>query len=160
MKNGVKKGIELEYLRIIKFYSIIVAVKGLELPFPKISVDYTIVDLSSNIFEGEIPYVIGRLNSVIVLNLSHNKLNDRMPKALGNLLKIESLDLSCNHLIGEIPQSLAFITDLEVLNLSQNHLVGPIPDRTQFKTFEATSFEGNLGLCGFLLPKCEHRSAP
>ncbi|XP_024965122.1 receptor-like protein Cf-9 homolog [Cynara cardunculus var. scolymus] len=162
MKNReVKKRTKPEYLSIGKFYSITVAVKGSELPFTKISVDYTIVDLSSNIFEGGILDVIGSLSSLIVLNLSHNNLNDRIPKAIGNLLKIESLDLSCNQLKGEIPQSLAFITDLEVLNLSQNHLVGRIPDGTQFRTFEATSFEGNPGLCGFPLPKqCEHLSAP
>ncbi|XP_024964724.1 receptor-like protein Cf-9 homolog [Cynara cardunculus var. scolymus] len=164
MKNRVKNGTEmfstLEYLSIGKFYSITVAVKGSELQFPKISIDYTIVDLSSNIFEGEILDVIGSLSSLIVLKLSHNNLNGRIPKALGNLLKIESLDLSCNQLKGEIPQSLAFITDLKVLNLSQNHLVGRIPDGTQVRTFKATSFEGNPGLCGFSLPKCEHRSAP
>ena len=43
-----------------------------------------------------------------------------------------------------------------------NHfaVVGRIPDGTQFRTFEAASFEGNLGLCEFPLPKCrEHLSA-
>jgi len=95
MKNGVNKS-ELKYLAIGKLYSITIAVKGSELAFPQISVDYTIVDLSSNIFEGEIPDVIGSLHSLIVLNLSHNSLNGRIPKAIGNLSEIESLDLSCN----------------------------------------------------------------
>ncbi|KAJ9540700.1 hypothetical protein OSB04_027206 [Centaurea solstitialis] len=161
MKNIAKKGTKPEYLSLGagKFYSIVAVVKGIELSFPQIFVDYTIVDLSNNKFEGEIPNVIGSLNSLKVLNLSHNHLNGRIPNALGNLSEIESLDLSSNRLIGEIPQSLAVITSLQVLNVSQNHLVGHIPDGTQFRTFEATSFEGNSGLCGFPLPKhCQHVS--
>ncbi|KAJ9540692.1 hypothetical protein OSB04_027198 [Centaurea solstitialis] len=173
MKKVVNKGTKPEYLILGdgwspdgrnlstgKFYSVIVAVKDLQLSFSKFLTDYTIIDLSRNRFEGEIPNVIGSLNYLKVLNLSHNNLRGRIPHALGNLSKIESLDLSCNRLTGEIPRSLATITALEVLDLSQNQLVGRIPDGTQFKTFEAASFEGNLDLCGFPLPKpCEHVSA-
>ncbi|XP_024985144.1 receptor-like protein 7 [Cynara cardunculus var. scolymus] len=163
IKNVAKKGTKPEYLSLGggKFYSIVVAVKGVQLSFPQFFVDYTIVDLSNNIFEGEIPNIIGSLNSLKVLNLSHNHLNGRIPNALGNLLEIESLDLSWNRLTGQIPQSLANITALAVLNLSHNQLVGRIPDGTQFRTFEATSFEGNPRLCGSPLSKhCEHLSAP
>ncbi|XP_024984312.1 receptor-like protein 7 [Cynara cardunculus var. scolymus] len=132
MKNVVKKDSKPEYMTpgYGKFYSIVVAVKGVLLSFPQILVDYTIVDLSNNIFEGEIPDVICYLNSLKVLNLSHNHLRGRIPYALGNLSEIESLDLSWNWLTGHIPQSLADITDLAVLNLSQNHLMGRIPSGT------------------------------
>ncbi|XP_024984817.1 receptor-like protein 36 [Cynara cardunculus var. scolymus] len=159
MKNVVKDG-ENTYLSLYDFYSITVVVKGQQLFFEKISDDYTIVDLSGNKFEGEIPNEICTLNSLIVLNLSNNHLNGQIPQAIGNLSEIESLDLSRNQLSGKIPQSLADITSLEVLNLSQNLLVGRIPGGTQLSTFN-TSFEGNPGLCGFPLPKeCEHASAP
>nr|KAJ0223943.1 hypothetical protein LSAT_V11C200095860 [Lactuca sativa] len=107
---------------------------------------------------GEIPDIVGTLNSLIVLNLSHNNLNGQIPHALGSLWEIESLDLSWNQLIGEIPQSLAEITNLEVLNMSQNHLV---PQGKQFNTFQGNSFGGNLGLCGLPLPeRCKHPISP
>ncbi|GKC25103.1 leucine-rich repeat-containing protein [Tanacetum coccineum] len=160
MKNVVKSSREPEYLYMGgKYYSFVVAVKGVNQDFPQISVEYTIIDLSNNTFEGQIPNVIGGLNSLIVLNLSHNNLIGPIPHALGNLSEIESLDLSWNQLSGEIPQSLAHITTLEVLNLSQNHLVGRIPEGPQFSTF-GTSFGGNSGLYGSPLPKREHQSSP
>lgn len=131
--------------------------KGGDLDFPKISVDYIIVDFSNNIFEGAIPGVIGSLTSLIVLDLSNNMLTGPIPSDLGNLSQIESLDLSSNQLTGEIPGRVADLTFLEFLNLSQNHLVGRIPSGSQFNTFEASSFGGNLELCGLPLPKkCEH----
>nr|GEV50640.1 hypothetical protein [Tanacetum cinerariifolium] len=142
-----------------EYYSFVVALKGVNQDFPQISLDYTIIDLSNNTFEGQIPKFIGGLNSLIVLNLSHNSLIGPIPHALGNLIEIESLDLSWNQLSGEIPQSLARITTLEVLNLSQNHLVGRIPGGPQFSTF-STSFGGNSGLYGFPLAKREHQSSP
>ncbi|KAI7737354.1 hypothetical protein M8C21_028817 [Ambrosia artemisiifolia] len=163
MKNVIKKNKKPEYVTTIYTYvSIIVAVKGVDLYFPKLSVDYTIVDLSNNKFEGEIPNIIGYLKSLIVLNLSHNNLTGRIPDALGKISEIESLDLSWNQLIGEIPQSLSDLTSLEFLNLSQNHLVGRIPQGKQFNTFDGNSFGGNPKLCGNPLPKkCgEHLQKP
>ncbi|PWA64408.1 Leucine-rich repeat-containing protein [Artemisia annua] len=154
MKNVVKNSTKPEYLDMGgEYYSAVVAVKGVDLQFPQISVDYTIIDLSNNTFEGQIPNVIGCLNSLIVLNLSHNSLIGPIPHALGNLSEIESLDLSWNQLSGEIPQSIAEIKTLEVLNLSQNDLVGRIPEGSQFRTFEGNSFGGNPRLCGTPLPK-------
>nr|GEW52911.1 leucine-rich repeat-containing protein [Tanacetum cinerariifolium] len=47
--------------------------------FPQISVDYTIIDMSNNTFEGQIPRIIGGLSSLIVLNLSHNNLIGPIP---------------------------------------------------------------------------------
>lgn len=75
------------------YYSVIVGVKGQERFFPKLFVGYTIVDMSSNIFEGEIPNIIVSLNSLKVLNLSHNNINGQIPSDIGKLYDIESLDL-------------------------------------------------------------------
>ncbi|XP_076918596.1 receptor-like protein Cf-9 homolog isoform X1 [Bidens hawaiensis] len=159
MKNVVTSNTGPYYLNIgDKYYSITCALKGVDQNFPRLLVEYTIVDLSNNKFEGEIPNIIGNLNSLKALNLSHNSLTGRIPQALGNISEIESLDLSSNKLTGEIPQSLADVTSLEFLNLSQNHLMGHIPQGKQFNTFEGNSFGGNPKLCGFPLPKnCSER---
>ncbi|XP_071729635.1 receptor-like protein Cf-9 homolog [Rutidosis leptorrhynchoides] len=162
MKNVTKNNRKLEYLESGgNYYSIVVVSKGVERSMPQIFVDYTIIDLSNNKFEGEIPNIIGSLTSLMVLNLAHNNLIGRIPSSIGKLLEMESLDLSWNQLTGEIPRSLADLTFLGFLNLSQNHLVGRIPQGSQFNTFEGNSFEGNEKLCGLPLPKkCEGSLKP
>nr|XP_043632530.1 receptor-like protein Cf-9 isoform X2 [Erigeron canadensis] len=157
MKNVVKNNTKPEYLLVGRvYYSIVIAMKGVEQDFPYLLVEYTIIDLSNNNFESEIPDIIGNLNSLKVLNLSHNSLTGQIPRALGKLSEIESLDLSWNQLTGEIPQSLADLTFLSSLNLSQNLLMGRIPQGNQFSTFQGDSFGGNPKLCGPPLPsKCE-----
>lgn len=154
MKNVAKKNTTPEYVVVGRmYYSIILAVKGKDRSFKRILVEYTILDLSNNKFEREIPSIMGGLKSLKVLNLSHNSLTGRIPQALGKISEIESLDLSWNQLTGEIPQSLADLTFLGVLNLSQNHLEGRIPNGNQFNTFQVDSFGGNPKLCGLPLPK-------
>ncbi|XP_050908019.1 receptor-like protein 33 [Lathyrus oleraceus] len=133
--------------------SIIVIMKGINMPMVKIPKVFVIIDLSRNKFEGEIPNDIGELHLLIGLNLSHNRLVGHIPQSMGNLTNLEWLDLSSNMLIGMIPSEFTNLNSLEVLNLSNNHLVGEIPKGKQFNTFSNESYEGNLELCGFPLSK-------
>ncbi|KAK3423947.1 hypothetical protein EUGRSUZ_F00704 [Eucalyptus grandis] len=91
----------------------------------KILTFLTIIDLSHNSFQGQIPEVIGHLHSLVGLNLSHNHLTGSIPLTLGNLTNLGWLDLSSNKLSGD----------------------------KQLSTFSSDSFSGNLGLCGTPLPK-------
>ncbi|XP_057989626.1 receptor-like protein 6 isoform X1 [Hevea brasiliensis] len=135
-------------------YSVSLTLKGLEIKLVKIQTVLTTIDLSSNKFIGKIPQVIGKLKSLKLLNLSHNQLTGNIQPSLGNLSNLESLDLSSNLLVGRIPMQLTYLTFLEVFRVSHNQLEGPIPRGKQFNTFDNTSYEGNLGLCGLPLAKC------
>ncbi|KHN04732.1 Receptor-like protein 12 [Glycine soja] len=79
------------------------------------------------------------------IDLSSNHLTGEIPKEVGYLLG--------NHISGRIPSSLSEIDYLGKLDLSHNSLSGRIPSGRHFETFEASSFEGNIDLCGEQLNK-------
>ncbi|XP_011043734.1 PREDICTED: receptor-like protein 12 [Populus euphratica] len=146
---------------IVCVHSIEMTWKGVEIEFQKIQSTIRVLDWSNNSFTGRIPKVIGKLKALQQLNLSHNFLTGHIQSSLGNLTNLESLDLSSNLLTGRIPMQMAHLTFLAILNLSHNQLEGPIPSGEQFNTFNASSFEGNLGLCGFqVLKECYGDEAP
>ena len=130
-----------------------IVMKGHEIKLEKILTVFTAIDLSNNMFEGEVPKVIGELHSLKGLNLSHNRITGTIPPSLGNLSNLEWLDLSWNHLKGEIPMALTNLNFLEVLDLSENQFEGMIPTGGQFNTFENDSYAGNPMLCGIPLSK-------
>nr|GMD78936.1 receptor-like protein 12 [Ipomoea batatas] len=129
--------------------SVSLSLKGQIYTIEKVLSIFTSIDFSSNQFEGSIPESVGELKQLYLLNISHNALTGNIPPSLQNLKALEALDLSFNNLAGNIPVQLEILTFLEVLNLSYNHLVGRIPRSTQLDTFDASSFKGNKGLCGF-----------
>ncbi|XP_011043731.1 PREDICTED: receptor-like protein 12 isoform X2 [Populus euphratica] len=146
---------------VVCVHSIEMTWKGVEIEFQKIQSTIRVLDWSNNSFTGGIPKVIGKLKALQQLNLSHNFLTGHIQSSLGNLTNLESLDLSSNLLTGRIPMQMAHLTFLAILNLSHNQLEGPIPSGEQFNTFNASSFEGNLGLCGFqVLKECYGDEAP
>ncbi|KAK4804782.1 hypothetical protein SAY86_004599 [Trapa natans] len=134
-----------------KFVSITMDIKGSNIKMEKLLTLLFSIDLSSNLFKGEIPSDIGDLKGLKALNFSHNNLSGSIPPSMGNLANLESLDLSSNKLNGKIPEGLAKLAQLSWLNLSNNQLVGQIPRSTQFDTFNH-SFDGNPDLCGHPLP--------
>ncbi|RDX96815.1 Protein BRASSINOSTEROID INSENSITIVE 1, partial [Mucuna pruriens] len=119
------------------------------------------IDLSSNHFSEEIPVEIEKLLELVSLNLSRNNLTGKIPSNIGKLTSLEFLDLSRNQLVDSIPLSLTQIDRLTMLDLSHNNLSGEIPMSTQLQSFDASSYEDNLDLCGPPLVKlCNKGGAP
>nr|XP_048328452.1 receptor-like protein 9DC3 [Ziziphus jujuba var. spinosa] len=134
-------------------FSITITNKGRVMQYEKIQEIFAVIDLSSNRFEGSIPESLGILQGLHVLNLSNNILTGKIPSSLGNITELESLDLSNNKLSGQIPLQLGQLTFLGEFKVAHNHLTGPIPQLNQLNTFDVSSYEGNIGLCGIPLPK-------
>ena len=127
--------------------------KGRHLEYEKILDLVKVIDLSSNILDGQIPREVTSLLGLIGLNLSRNLLTGIIPQNIGDLERLESLDLSSNYISGIIPPSLATLSFLSYLNLSNNNLSGSVPTGTQLQGFNASSYAGNRDLCGSPLQK-------
>lgn len=119
------------------------------------------MDISGNMFSGEIPSILGDCNALVVLVMKDNHFQGSIPQSISSLRSIEELDLSNNNLSGEIPKFLAAFDFLEFLNLSYNNFEGMLPTEGVFKNASATFIAGNNKICGgipeFRLPKCVSR---
>ncbi|XP_061367775.1 receptor-like protein EIX2 [Gastrolobium bilobum] len=122
--------------------------KGKDREYGKILGLMTSIDLSCNHLTGEIPQSMTMLVALAGLNLSENNLTGVIPSNIGHMQMLESLDLSKNHLYGRMPSSFSNLTFLSYMNLSCNNLSGKIPVSTQLQSFDASTYEGNNGLCG------------
>ncbi|XLT27079.1 hypothetical protein HN873_058371 [Arachis hypogaea] len=58
--------------------SVVVIMKGQVIELARILTIFTTIDMSNNLFEGEIPHVIGVLYSLKGLNLSHNAITGKL----------------------------------------------------------------------------------
>lgn len=116
-----------------------------------------VMDFSANKFSGNIPSTLGNLQMLTNLNLSSNSFPGPIPESFGGLLNLISMNLSSNALAGSIPKSFSRLRYLVSLNLSYNKLEGEIPQGGIFNHLTASSFIGNLALCGaskFGVPPC------
>ncbi|ERM97375.1 hypothetical protein AMTR_s00127p00025310 [Amborella trichopoda] len=93
---------------------------------------------------------MGWLKESSMLNLSRNHLDGQVPRSIGNLTTLQSLDLSHNQLSGQIPMSLITIDSLCWINVSFNNLSGKIPPSPHFDTLtlDPFVFVRNPFLCG------------
>jgi hypothetical protein len=95
---------------------------------------------------------------LMFLDLSYNFFTGKIPSIIQNLTYLIGLNLQNNSLIGPIPNVIVELPNLKNLDLSFNYLNGSIP--SGFHKFHASSFKGNLGLCGAPLKQCSLGSSP
>ncbi|KAE7996547.1 hypothetical protein FH972_001261 [Carpinus fangiana] len=107
-----------------------------------------VLNLESNNLDNRIPDALDRLHNLSVLNLKRNQFSGNIPSTIGLISTLTQLDLSQNNLSGEIPASLVDLPNLNSFNVSYNNLSGSVPTRLSQK-FNASSFVGNIQLCGF-----------
>lgn len=130
------------------------------------------LSLRSNSLSGSLPSDILSLPSLRFIYLQHNNFSGDIPDDLPPRLVF--LDLSYNSFTGQIPGTIMNLTYLIGLNLQNNSLRGPIPDvnlpnlkdldfsfnylngsiPAGLHMFPASSFRGNLMLCGAPLEQC------
>ncbi|KOM46578.1 hypothetical protein LR48_Vigan07g028200 [Vigna angularis] len=88
----------------------------------------TLLDLSSNHFEGSIPVSFSNLTHLTFLDLSYNiYLNGSIPSSLLTFPSLTLLDLQLNQFSGQIPNVFPQSNSFEKLDLSHNNIEGQIP---------------------------------
>ncbi|WOL20715.1 putative inactive receptor kinase [Canna indica] len=106
--------------------------------------------LQNNLLSGAIPSGLTQLGRLVRIDLSGNNLAGQIPSAFSNLTHLTRLFLQNNRLSGSLPN--ISINSLVDFNVSYNQLNGSIP--ATLDRFPASSFAGNLHLCGSPLPSC------
>lgn len=96
------------------------------------------LQLGKNRLSGYIPSMPRNLQ--YALNLSSNLFKGQIPESLDQLNTLEILDLSNNRFSGEIPKFLASLQSLTTLLLNNNNLSGDIPT---FRPNVMVDFKGN-----------------
>ncbi|XP_047337330.1 probable inactive receptor kinase At2g26730 [Impatiens glandulifera] len=106
--------------------------------------------LQDNMFSGGFPTSLTELIRLNRIDLSHNNFTGSVPFSLNNLTHLTGLFLENNGFSGNLPSiNSESLTDF---NISNNNLNGSIP--TSLSKFPASSFAGNIDLCGGSLQPC------
>ncbi|KAE9602259.1 hypothetical protein Lal_00049897 [Lupinus albus] len=106
--------------------------------------------LQNNHFSGEFPLSLTRLTRLNRLVLSSNNFNGTIPFSINSLTRLTGLFLENNTFSGKLPSITTKLVDFDVSN---NRLNGSIPE--SLSKFPASSFDGNLDLCGGPLKPCK-----
>ncbi|XP_009341051.2 inactive leucine-rich repeat receptor-like serine/threonine-protein kinase At1g60630 [Pyrus x bretschneideri] len=107
--------------------------------------------LNDNNFTGVFPSSISDLHRLKVVVLAGNKISGEIPMSLLRLRRLYVLYLQDNRFTGPIPPLNQ--TSLRFLNVSNNQLSGEIPVTPPLILFNASSFLGNVGVCGVQIDK-------
>ncbi|XP_057761113.1 receptor-like protein EIX2 [Arachis stenosperma] len=85
------------------------------------------LDISNNIFSGQIPNCWSNFKSLAYIDVSSNNFSGQVPSSMGLAVKLHVLILRNNSLTGGLPISLKNCTNLVMLDAGDNRLSGIIP---------------------------------
>ncbi|XP_073120790.1 receptor-like protein EIX2 [Henckelia pumila] len=88
---------------------------------------WRLLDLSDNLFFGQLPECFANYSSLQFLNLANNSFSGRIPQSFGSLSSSSWLNLRNNNFSGRIPSSMRNCHSLEVNDMGNNRLTGEIP---------------------------------
>jgi hypothetical protein len=106
------------------------------------------MDLSHNQLSRQIPFEIGGLINLGLLNFFNNLLSGQIPSTLGQCVHLVLFHMEGNHLEAKIPESFMELRGIVKLDMSRNNLSGAIPER--FESFSLLK----------LLVRSPHRRGP
>ncbi|KAK4431435.1 Receptor-like protein EIX1 [Sesamum alatum] len=89
--------------------------------------DWQLLDLSDNLFSGQIPDCFANFEMLRHVNLANNHLSGEIPYSFGSLSALTLLHLRNNSLSGGLPTSMRNCTSLEMIDVGDNRLTGKIP---------------------------------
>ncbi|XP_062081284.1 receptor-like protein 6 [Humulus lupulus] len=120
--------------------------------------------LHSTSFYGRIPYSIGNLKFISVLDLSYCNFSRTIPSSLKNISQLSSLDLSFNNF--QLPPALLIMPSLQYLMLGGNHFTGPLTIPSPVKNLSHLSwlelsfnnFDSQLPPTLFIIPSLQSLS--
>ncbi|VVB13904.1 unnamed protein product [Arabis nemorensis] len=108
-----------------------------------------LLDLSSNNLSGSLPNSTSAFSRLSVLNIRNNSVGGSLPSLWDDsgFSQFSVIDLSSNKFSGSIPGSFFTFASLKSLNLSMNNLDGPIPFRgSRASELLAVSFDPQMEL--------------
>ncbi|GJR92362.1 probable inactive receptor kinase [Tanacetum coccineum] len=103
------------------------------------------LSFKNNLISGQLMDFSNNVN-LAQLDLSSNNFSGPISPSLADLVLLESLQLQENRLTGQIPPFDQ--PSLKELNVSNNNLSGPIPSTRVLQSFDHSSYDHNLLLCG------------
>ncbi|KAL1817682.1 hypothetical protein ACET3Z_020256 [Daucus carota] len=96
------------------------------------------LNISYNLFSGELPEGIFDLTNLEVLDFSRNNFSGEFPKGIFKLKSLVTLDAFSNSFSGELPVDVSEISTLKVLNFAGSYFSGPIP--SEYGSFQSLEF--------------------
>ncbi|XP_020999686.2 receptor-like protein EIX2 [Arachis duranensis] len=104
------------------------------------------LDISNNIFSGQIPNCWSNFKSLAYIDVSSNNFSGQVPSSMGLVVKLHVLILRNNSFTGGLPISLKNCTNLVMLDAGDNRLSGIIPPwiGSSLQQLEMLSLRENL----------------